>query len=66
LTYHLNGGPIGERNPKARLDADKVREIRRLVALGEKQDYVACVYGISQQAVSNIVLRTRWKHLEDA
>lgn len=54
----------GERNPKAKLTAVQVREIRRRYAIGNiSQTALAAQYGIQQVAVSRIVRRASWSHL---
>lgn len=54
----------GERTASARLTAEKVREIRRLLAEGCEQQPVAKRMGISQAMVSRIALRKAWAHVE--
>lgn len=54
----------GERNPKAKLRAEQVLEIRRLAALKEMSDSaLADGYGISEQLVYFIKTRRIWKHI---
>lgn len=48
----------------AKLDADKVREIRRLRAEGVDTPTVAKMFGINTGTVSRITRRLRWKHVE--
>jgi hypothetical protein len=53
----------GERVGSARLTAEKVREIRRLLAEGWEQRPVARQFGISQAVVSCIHRRITWSHV---
>jgi transcriptional regulator len=50
----------GEACGHAKLTASQVREIRRLAAMGCKQQAIARQYGIAQSNVSQIVNRTTW------
>jgi len=53
----------GARNPAAKLAEDKVVEIRRLHAIGERQVDLAAHFGVTQSTISLIVLRKKWRHL---
>lgn len=54
----------GERHGLHKLDADKVREIRRLYDSGTRsQQSLADSYGVNQYAISRIVRRIAWKHV---
>lgn len=53
----------GERNPRSKLTADQVREIRARAAAGEVQRVIGADYGIEQSHVSLIVRRGVWQHL---
>lgn len=54
----------GERNPKAKLTAEQVLEIRRLRSSGGvTQAELSRRYGVSQAKISQIVLGQVWKHL---
>lgn len=55
----------GERAPKAKLTADSVREIRRRSKSGESRTALALEFGVSQPAISHIVLRKTWTHIDD-
>lgn len=55
----------GERNPRAKLTDEQVREIRRLRAAGVTEKAVAREYGISFQAVGAIHRRETWSHVTD-
>lgn len=54
----------GERNGSARLNSEKVREIRRLSAAGMRQVDLADRFGITQPNISKIVRREAWAHVE--
>jgi len=54
----------GEKNSMAKLNEDKVRDIRRRVALGEKQEAIAHDYEVSRGLVGQIFARRRWPHVE--
>lgn len=56
----------GAANGLAKLTDDQVREMRRLYAEGAYQRTLAKRFGISQGAVSAIVTRRTWRHVEDA
>ena len=59
------GGGIatqGERNGRARLTAAAVREIRAAYPATRQVD-LAERYGVSQVAISHIVLRKSWRHI---
>ena len=52
--------------PRAKLDADDVREIRRLFATGEwgVKD-LAYIYGVTQSTMSAVVNGKTWRHVGD-
>jgi hypothetical protein len=50
-----------QRGAKAKLDWDKVREIRRRAPLGETYRALATEFGVSNCAISNVVNHLRWK-----
>lgn len=58
-----NNSAKGCRQGHAKITEDDVRAIRRRHATGETQDALAKAFGISQSAVSYIVLRVNWKHV---
>jgi len=58
------GGGVGAFNGHAKLNATDVLVIRARCAAGERQVDVGDDYGIDQSAVSNIVRRRNWKHLD--
>lgn len=57
-------GLRGQSHGSAKLTDDDVREIRRRVGNGERGSVVAREKGVSQAAVSEIVSRKKWGHLE--
>ncbi len=54
---------VGERNPKAKLTADDVIDIRRRSNDGETHVSIAKLFGISDAQVCTIVKRKAWRHL---
>ena len=54
----------GERNPQAKITEEIVRQIRRLAADGELQKVIAARFGLTRTAVTLIVGRKRWAHVE--
>lgn len=58
------GRARGERHGRSPLTASQVREIRALYASGLSQDAIAARFPISQRAVSKIVLRQSWDHVD--
>lgn len=54
----------GERGGQSKLTESDVREIRRLHGEGMLQRDIAAQYGVSKQAISHIVRRTTWAHLD--
>lgn len=65
---HVENGRIaklGSKNPAAKLTEDDVRSIRRRFAEGGiTQTALAREYEIKPNAVSRIISRTRWSHVE--
>ena len=55
---------LGASNPRALITDDQVREIRRLYADGLTQQELAERFGPSQTAISAIVRRKSWTHIE--
>ena len=53
----------GEANGRAVLDADRVIQIRRAVALGSPPKEQAALYGVSAGAIRRIVTGDRWGHI---
>lgn len=61
------GSYAGERNAQAKLTNADVLRIRELAAAGKYlQREIAAMFGIRQPAVSDIVRRRRWTHVEAA
>ena len=62
---HLEGRRVhshpGEKNAAARLTADSVKEIRTLLAGGERPDDIAKLYGVSGGAIRFIRAGKTWK-----
>ena len=70
LEYVLNrragyGRRKGEQHPRSVLTEQKVREIRRRVAAGEKKLSLAAEYGVAPSTVTAVIQRKIWTHLED-
>lgn len=55
----------GENHSRATLTDDKVREIRRLLALGFKQKEVSDMMGVKPGVISRVHTRARWGHVVD-
>lgn len=56
----------GEKNGRAKLTAERVRELRKLYAEGNHtQTALAELFGVDQTVVSKVVLRKSWRHLDD-
>lgn len=54
---------VGETNPRAKLDAEQVREIRDRHEAGEKQKELANDYGVSTTTVRMIISGESWTHV---
>ncbi len=54
---------IGSRNGSAQLTESDVVELRLLAAGGTKQSDLARRYGVSENTISNIVRRRKWRHV---
>jgi hypothetical protein len=56
----------GEKAPGSKLTNEGVKEIRRLWADGKgmKQKDIAAIYNVTQEAISAVVRRKLWKHVE--
>lgn len=57
------GHARGEDYRNAKLDADKVVEIRRLAKDGEPQVLIARRFGVSQALVSLVITGQAWRHI---
>lgn len=55
----------GTAHHASKLDDDKVREIRRRYAAGERQVPLAREFGVAQGIISDVVRRKTWRHVED-
>jgi hypothetical protein len=53
----------GSRHYMAKVNDDKVREIRRMHASGLSQTAIASVFGVTQVTVGHIVTLKTWKHV---
>lgn len=56
---------FGERGGGARFTADQIKEVRQLHREGISRSALAKQFGCSYFHVRDIVLRRRWKHVED-
>jgi hypothetical protein len=56
----------GSKTPGSKLTEEGVKEIRRLWADGKgmKQKDIASIYGVTQEAISAVVRRKLWGHVE--
>lgn len=54
----------GDRPGNAKLDPDEVREIRQRYADGEPRRDLANRFGLTPSAISAIVLRRTWRHVD--
>jgi hypothetical protein len=60
----LGGSAIlGEAHPNAKLTADTVRRIRKLQAQGVSYARLAEMFGVSHDAVRDVVRRRTWRHV---
>lgn len=57
----------GERHVFARLTEQKVKEIRALGAVaGTRHEDIAALYGVSRTAVTLVLQRKRWAHVQES
>ena len=63
-TVHPNSIERGVQRYCAKLDDDKVREIRKRFLSGEKNKDIADSYGVNPGTISNIVHGKKWKHVK--
>ena len=54
---------LGSKCSWAKLDEDKVREIRRLKSQGLKQSKIALMYNIDASLISDIIHNKKWRHV---
>jgi hypothetical protein len=57
-------GPAGVAHHKAKLNPDKVREIRRLANMLTQRE-LAAVFGVAQGVIWNVIHRKFWKEVDD-
>jgi hypothetical protein len=62
--FRLHGRKKGERHHNAKVTADVVRDIRRRAAQGETHQSIADRIHVRREAVSKIVRRERWGHVQ--
>ena len=55
---------VGVKNPRAKLNDDAVREIRRRLADGETQESIAARFGVIQAQIWRIKERITWGHVK--
>lgn len=60
-----NQGFIGEEHPRAILNEEKVREIRKLYSEGSIPSILAKIYEVKVPTIRSIVRRKNWKHVKD-
>lgn len=60
----LSERAVHARSLASSLTADRVREIRRRAAAGERQTKLATEFGVSNSAINRIVMRTRWADVQ--
>lgn len=53
----------GERNARAVLNTENVKDIRRRAAAGEKRRNIADLHGVTVTTIGDIVTRKRWAHV---
>lgn len=53
----------GENHGNSKLNDEKIREIKYLLAMGEKQHVIAQKFNISERAISDINCGKTWKHI---
>ncbi len=61
---HPENMPRGTKHPKSKLTDDKVREILKRTAAGERQRDIAKSLGVSQHLISLVHRRKIWKHVQ--
>jgi hypothetical protein len=60
----VNEAGVGSQRANAKLDEDKVREIRRRRAEGEKAKDLAKEFGVSNTVIHFVVTRKSWVHVD--
>lgn len=61
---HFKRNQKGEANNSRKLDDEKVREIRRLIANGDKQYWIAMKFGVARSAIHCIQYGKTWSHVD--
>jgi len=65
--YRVGLQPIrnrkGRKNPRARLDDNKVKEIKGLLAKGISQTKIGRIFNVSRGCISSISIEQTWKHI---
>lgn len=56
-------GARGEQNSNAKLNDEKVREIRKLLLQGVFQKDIGAIYGVKQNVISKICTNKTWRHV---
>lgn len=63
--YVAGGKPHpGERNGRAKLTENMVREIRKRIAAGERRRSLASEFGLAVSAINRLVNRVTWRHVK--
>ncbi|MCF0126444.1 MAG: HNH endonuclease [Clostridia bacterium] len=55
----------GSKNGRAKLDEDKVREIKKLLKEGLSLSEIGAIYGVGKTTISDIKNGKRWKHVQE-
>lgn len=58
-----SGGSVGERNHRALLTDDDVRDIRRRADAGEGRRSIAATYGVHKDTVGAVITGKNWRHV---
>ena len=65
--YNKQSVKKGSNHGRAKLDEEKVQEIRELYKTGfYKQKDLAIEFGVNQRTISNIITKTNWSHVNEA
>lgn len=54
----------GERNHSAKLNTEKVREIRKMLAEGKSQRSIGRAFGVSSALIGMVARRQVWAHVD--
>jgi DNA invertase Pin-like site-specific DNA recombinase len=64
--YNKQSVKKGSNHGRAKLDEEKVQEIRELYKTGfYKQKDLAIEFGVNQRTISNIITKTNWNHVNE-